>query len=151
MRKLLLTAAAIGLAATMGAAPAIADDHAEAKPEQLEQDWYRVNLVKFKEGKQRRAQEIIGMFEKADEAVGEDGPVMVHMNTGPWHMMAFFKMEHGIQELGYAGPSDGGAWRDAFFEIAGGEEEARAIWAEFDSLIHERQRHLGHIHPDDDE
>ncbi|MBT8388381.1 MAG: hypothetical protein HKP43_02080 [Altererythrobacter sp.] len=153
MRKILLTAAAFALATTMGAgaAPALADGHSADKPEQLKQDWYRVNLVRFKEGKQGRAQEIIAMFEKTDEAVGRDGPVMVHMNTGKWHMMVFFKMDHGIEQLGYASAADGGAWAAAFNELAGGEEEADKIWQEYTSLIAERERHIGHIHPDEDE
>lgn len=151
MRKLLLTTAAFGLAISMGSVPALADGHEEAKPEQLDQTWYRVNLLKFKEGKQRRANQIIEMFQSASKAIGEDGPVIVHMNTGEWHIMVFFKMDHGVESLGYASDPDGGKWDAAFEEIAGGEEEARALWEEFNSLIHERQRHLGHIHDDDDE
>ncbi|MBV7267307.1 hypothetical protein [Erythrobacter ani] len=144
MRKTLLIAAAIAL--PMTATPVLADNHAAGEPELLDQDWHRVNFVRFHEGKQGRASEIIGMFQKADEAVGRTPPIMIHMNTGPWHMIGAFPMKEGIASMGWAETADDKAWRDAFAEIAGGPDEARALWEEFSSLIAERQRHVGHTH-----
>ncbi|NNC60455.1 MAG: hypothetical protein HKO05_10750, partial [Erythrobacter sp.] len=135
----------------MAVTPAQADNHAEAEPKMLEQDWYRVNLVRFKEGKQGRASEIIAMYEKASDAAGQEGPVSVHMNSGPWHLMVFFKMEHGIGEMGWASNPDEAAWDKAFAEIAGGEDQAKKLHDEFSSLIAVRERHIGHIHDDGNE
>lgn len=151
MLKLLLTAAAFGLASTMGGTPAIADDHAEAKPEMLDQTWYRVNAIKFKQGNQQRIGEIIDMYEAADKAAGVDGPIVVHMNTGAWDMLVFFEMKHGIKQMGWRSTPEGDKWDAAFNEMVGGEEEARKIFTEFQSYVADEQNHIGHIHPDEDE
>ncbi|MBD2842072.1 hypothetical protein [Erythrobacter rubeus] len=144
MRKTLIFAAAIAL--PMAAAPALADDHTAEQPELLDQNWHRVNFVRFHEGKQGRASEIIAMFEQADEKIGRTSPILIHMNTGPWHMIGAFPLENGIAEMGWTQTADDKAWRDAFAEIAGGQDQARALWEEFSSLIAERQRHIGHTH-----
>ncbi len=151
MRKILLTAAAFGLASTLGAAPAIAEDGAEAKPEMLDQTWYRINAIKFHPGNRQRIGEIIDMFEAADKAAGVDGPIVVHMNTGAWNMLVFFEMKHGIEQMGWRSTPEGDKWDKAFAEIAGGEEEAQKIFAEFQSYVADEQSHIGHIHPDDEE
>ena len=151
MRKILLTAAAISLAATLGAAPAVADDHAAAEPEMLDQTWYRVQLIKFHPGNNQRIGEIIDMYEAADKAAGVDGPIVMHMNTGAWDMVAFFKMEHGIKQMGWRSTPNGDKWDAAFNEMVGGEEEARKIFAEFQSYIAREETQLGHIHPDEEE
>ncbi|WP_144573623.1 hypothetical protein [Altererythrobacter ishigakiensis] len=151
MRKLLLTSAAFGLAATMGAAPVIADDHAEAKPEMRDQTWYRVNLIKFHPGNGERIGEIIDMFDAADKAAGVDSPIIMHMNTGAWDMAVFFKMQHGIQQMGWRSTPEGDKWDAAFNEMVGGEDEARKIFAEFQSFVAAEENHIGHIHPDEDE
>ena len=83
MRKLILATAAVGLAFT--SAPALADGHEEAKPEEANVDWYNINLIKWKSGKGDRAHEIIDLFEKVDAAIGGDGPIDFHMRTGEWH------------------------------------------------------------------
>ena len=151
MRKILLTAAAFGLATTMAAAPALADDHAEAKPEMRDQTWYRVNAIKFKSGHGERIQEIINMFDKADKAAGVESPIILHMNTGAWDMLVFFKKKHGIQQMGWKSTPEGDAWDKAFEEMVGGKEEAQKIYDEFQSYIANEQSHIGHIHPDKDD
>ena len=149
MHKIALAAAAFGLAFT--ATPALADGHEEAKPEMLKQDWYSVDFIKFEGGNRKRIGEIIDMFEKADEASGQSGPIVLHMNTGPWDMMVFSKMEHGIKQMGWASTPEGDAWDKAFFELAGGEEAAMKIFAEFQSYVAETEDHIGHIHPDEED
>ncbi len=151
MRKILLTAAAFGLATTMGAAPAVADGHEEAKPEMLKQDWVRVNLIKFKGGNRQRIGEIIDMFDAADKAAGVDGPIVMHMNTGHWDMAVFFRMKHGIAQMGWRSTPEGDAWDKAFEEMVGGEEEARKIFEEFQSYIADEETQIGHIHPDEED
>ena len=149
MRKIVLAAAAFGLAFT--ASPALADDHGEAKPEMLKQDWYSVDLIKFKGGNRKRIGEIIDMYEAADKASGNPGPIVLHMDTGPWDMMVFSKMEHGIKQMGWDSTPEGDAWRKAFNELAGGKEEAMKIFVEFQSYVDASEDHIGHIHPDEEE
>lgn len=151
MRKILLTTAAFGLATTFGATPAFADGHEAGEPEVLKQDWYRVNAIKFKPGNRQRIGEIIDMFEKADEAAGVDGPIILHMNTGNWDMLVFFEMKHGIKQMGWRSTPEGDAWDKAFEEMVGGEDEARKIFEEFQTYIADEQTHIGHIHPDEED
>lgn len=149
MRKTLMIAAAFAMPLT--AMPAFADDHVSGDPEMLEQDWYRVNAIKFKPGNRERIGEILEMFGKADKAAGVDGPTVVHMNTGAWDMLVFFKMKHGIKQMGWNSTPEGDAWDKAFADMVGGEDAAKEIFAEFQSFVANEQSHIGHIHEDDDE
>ena len=84
MKKLLLAAAAIGLA--LPAAPAMAQEG----PERMEGvTWARVVLTKFKQGKRGRAAEIIrDYFAKADGMTGKKSGIHgIHLNTGEWDVM----------------------------------------------------------------
>ncbi|BDI60905.1 hypothetical protein MACH05_14650 [Qipengyuania nanhaisediminis] len=112
----------------------------------LEQTWYRINFVRFHEGKQGRASEIIKMYEQASTDSGTPSPMSMHMNSGPWHMIVAFPMTHGIAEMGWKQTPEGEAWDAAFERIAGGADEAEALHNEFASLVAQRERHIGHAH-----
>lgn len=116
-----------------------------------EQNWYRVQMIKFKGGNRQRVGEILDMFEAADKASGNDGPFVMHMNTGAWDMAVFFRMKHGIKQMGWRSTPEGDKWDTAFNELAGGEEEARKIFAEFQSYIAREETHIGHHHPDEED
>ena len=143
MKKLLLAAAAFGLAVTP--APVLADDH---EPALAELDWYRINLIKWKPGKGERAHEIIEMFEKTDAALGHDGVIDFHMATGEWDSIVALPMRQGIAAMGWADNPEEKKWEAEFIRQVGGEAKAKALWEEFDSLIARRQRHIGHIDRD---
>lgn len=144
MKKLVLAVAAIGLA--IPAAPAFADNHEE--PALAELDWYRINLMKWKPGKGERAHEIIEMFQKVDEALGQTGVIDFHMATGEWDSIVALPMRQGIAAMGWSENPEGKKWEAEFIRQAGGEDKAKAIWEEFDSLIARQQRHIGHIDRD---
>ena len=152
MKKLLLTAAAATLCMGAGLTPtaALADGHEAGEMEKLDQTWIRVNLIKFKGGNRERIGEIIKMFNQADKAAGVDGPVVLHMNTGKWDMAVFFRMEHGIEQMGWKSTPNDEKWEKAFHEIVGGEENAKKIYAEMDSYIAEEENHIAHRHPDEE-
>lgn len=152
MRKSIITAAAFAIAATMGvqAAPALADHHEAGEPELLKQDWYRVDAIKFKPGNGKRVGEIIEMFHKADKAAGTESPIILHMNTGAWDMLVFFKMKHGIAQMGWRSTPEGDKWDKAFEEMVGGKDEAQKIFTEFQSYVANEQSHIGHTHPDEE-
>ena len=80
MRKILLTAAAFGLATTFSSAPALADDHAAETPEMAKKDWYEIVHIKFHSGKMREAMGMIEAFQKVDEALGRDGALRVRVD-----------------------------------------------------------------------
>ncbi|MBX7541800.1 hypothetical protein [Qipengyuania sphaerica] len=144
MKKLILMAAAIGLA--IPAAPALADDH--ETPELSKVDWYRVSMIKWKPGKGGRAHEIIEMYEKVDKALGWEGVLDFHMQTGEYDSIVALPMRSGIAEMGWATNPAVKQWEAEFARQVGGEEKAKAIWDEFNSLILREDRHIGHIDRD---
>lgn len=149
MRKLMLATAAIGLA--LPAAPALADDHEKADRELAEVDWYRITMIKWKVGKGDRAHEIIDMFEKVDAALGTNDIIDIHMNTGRWNSIVAMKMKNGIQAMAYQPSDEPDPWQVEFARQVGGEDKAKEIWAEFQTLKAEEERHIGHLdHPPKD-
>jgi len=149
MKKLVLAAAALCL--PFAATPALAEHHEMAKPELLEQNWYRILYLKFHPNNGQRIREINEMFGKASKASGRDEPFIMHMNTGNWDWALFFRMKHGIQQMGWKERPGSEAWNKALAELAGGEEEANAIWAEWRSMIADSTVQIGHNHNTDEE
>ena len=148
MTKFALFAGAIALALPMAVTPAQADNHIEATPELAPIDWYRVMLIKWKPGKGERAHEIIDMFNKVDKTLGMEGSIDIHMGTGEWDSIVALPMRHGIASMGWAKNPENEKWDAEFARQAGGKDKAKALWAEFDSLIASQQRHIGHIDRD---
>ena len=140
MKKLLLAAAAIGMGLTTASAPTIA-----TAQEMREVDWYYVNMIKWKSGKGERAHEIIQMFEKVDAALGRNDVTDFHMQTGEWHSIVAFKMKDGPQAMAWKANPYNDEWNAEFAKQVGGEDKAKALWAEFNDCILEEQRHVGHI------
>ena len=140
MKKLLLTVAAIGMG--LSATPAIADNHT---PELREVDWYNISMIKWKSGKGERAHEIISMFEKVDEALGRNDVIDFHMQTGEWHSIVAFKMHDGPAAMAWKENPYDKAWEVEFARQNGGEDKAKALWAEFNDCILEEQRQIGHV------
>ena len=145
MRKSLLTVAASALVVTMftGAAPAMADNH--AAPELRSVNWYRLQFIKWKEDKSRRAHEIIEMFEKVDKALGWNDVIDFHMGTGEWDSIVAIRMRGGIAEMGWRTNPDGEKWDAEFARQVGGEEKAKALFAEFEGCIDQQRTEIGHI------
>jgi hypothetical protein len=145
MKKLIIAAAIAGIAVPFIAAPVVAQDGA---PELSKVDWYRVQMIKWKPGKAGRAHEIIEMFEKVDAELGRTGVVDLHMATGEWDSIVAMPMPKGIAAMGWSSDPEEKKWEEAFSRQVGGDEKAKALWEELDSLISERQRHIGHIDRD---
>lgn len=145
MRKLLMAAAAFA-APMMVATPAYADAHAEAaEPELANKDWYSMVFIKFHEGRAGEAMELIEAFMAVDEALGRDGPMGFHMDTGEWDMVVAFKMEGGIAEMGWASNPAGDEWNAELARQLGGEEAAREHWAKYLALVARAENHIAHI------
>ena len=147
MKKLLAIAMAGAVAAIPGTA--IADGHEEGPTIRENAVYLNVILVDIKPGKRGRAEEIIReYFEKASDSAGTRQPILVHLQTGSWDFMVVWRMDDGPAELTYTSTPDGKKWFAALTEIAGGEEEAQAIWDEYQSLIARSTSMLGHRHID---
>jgi hypothetical protein len=123
--------------------------HAQATtPELSKVDWYNMELIKWKPGKGARAHEIIEMYKKVDKALGFTGVIDFHVSTGEWDSIVAMPMRGGIAQMGWASNPEDKKWDEAFAAQVGGMDKAKAIWEEFDSLIAQRQRHIGHIDRD---
>lgn len=145
MKNLCIAALIAALAIPLSIAPGLAQT---SPPELAKVDWYRVEMIKWKPGKGERAQEIIEMFEKADQEAGMKGVIDIHLNTGEWDSLVAFPMTGGIAQMGWASNPEDKKWEAVFARQVGGEDKAKALYEEFDSLIAERQRHVGHIDRD---
>lgn len=145
MRKLIIAWAIAAVAAPLTTVPVLAQ---EKPPELSKVDWYRIELMQWKPGKGGRAHEIIDMFEKVDAELGLKGVIDIHMSTGPWDSIVALPMRGGIAQMGWANNPEDKKWDEAFARQVGGEDKAKLLWEEFDSLIANRQRHVGHIDRD---
>ena len=104
--------------------------------------------VKFKPGKRERAMELIAeYFMPASDKAGLPGPKMVlHMQTGRWDMVVIWDMEGGMADLEWYRSAEDIKWFAALSEIAGGEEEAGALWDEYISSVSDSVSEVGHYH-----
>ena len=143
MKKLTMAALAASMIALSGVGSAVAT---VAQAQELrEVDWYEIRMIKWKPGKAARAHEIIELFEATDKALGWNDVMDFHMSTGPWNSIVAMKMRGGIAQMGWKTNPDGDAWDKKFAELNGGEEKAKALFAEFEECIQDQQVHIGHI------
>ena len=145
MRKFTFLLAATALAAIP--ASALADNHSEGPSVRENARYLNIIMVDIKPGKRGRAEEIIrDYFEKASDAADTAKPVLVHLQTGEWDFLVVWRMEDGPVELTYTSNPDGEKWFAALSELAGGEDEANALWEEYQSLIARSTSMIGHRH-----
>ncbi|MBK9148307.1 MAG: hypothetical protein IPM12_10905 [Flavobacteriales bacterium] len=122
--------------------PLLAQETAE--PKKLDDpQWRSVVMVKFHSGKMGRAMEIIDEFQKVTAKAGTPAPeLQVLMATGEWDMMVVWRMEGGIADMDWDTSPNNIKWRKAAIEHFGNEDEMKAIWAEYRSLIMESERDI---------
>ncbi|MEM8726226.1 MAG: hypothetical protein AAGE86_11960 [Pseudomonadota bacterium] len=138
MRKSLMIAAALAL--PLVATPALAQE-----PELANKEWYNVVFIDFHEGKTEEAMKLIESFMKVDEALGREGPIAMHMNTGEWDMMVAFKMEDGIGEMGWKSNPRNEAWNAELARQLGGEDKAVEHWGKYLALVKESRTEIAHV------
>lgn len=140
IRKIAISIAAASFA--LSAAPTIAQD------EEQPRTTYRIEFLKLKPGSEDRWVE---MGEKywgpASEAAGLPEPQVHWMMAGPWDIMMVFEMPRGMEMLDSHNPPERTAFRDAFVQIAGGEEEAKKLFAEDNEIVVNSVVTYSHTHP----
>lgn len=141
IRKLAISVAATAFALT--ATPALSQE----EPEQP-RTTYRIEYLKLKPGKEDRWVE---MGEKywgpATDKAGLPQPQIHWMMAGPWDIMLVMEMPSGLAALDSHNPKERVAFRKAFIEVAGGEEEAKKLWAEDAELVTNTMVTYSHTHP----
>ncbi len=136
-------------AAMMFALPASAQDDDGGPITQGEDASYvEATAIKFRSGKRERSMEIIGeYFAPAAEKAGVAAPAMVlHMQTGRWDMVVIWDLEGGMADLEWYRTPNDIKWFEALVELAGGEDEANAIWQEYVTSIADSTTEVGHYH-----
>jgi len=110
---------------------------ADAKPKKFDNPkWKQVVHIDFYEGKNERAFAIIVDFEKAAKKAGTPSPeVALEMWSGTWDMLLVWSLKGGLEDLNWETSPDNIAWMKALGEIVGGEDKAKALVAEYTSLV----------------
>jgi len=142
---------AVSAALTMFAIPASAQDEEEGPVTQGDDARYiSATLIRYKPGKRERAMEIIAEhFMPAGEKAGTPGPLgVIHFQTGEWDALFVWNLEGGMADLEWYRTENDIKWFAALVEQEGGEEAAGKLIAEYQSLVDEAERDVGHYHAD---
>ena len=147
--KLIANGTAVLAAMFVFSAPAVAqDDDGGPITQGDDAEYLEVTYVKFKAGQRESAMEIITEhFVPASEKAGTPGPMLaIHFQTGKWDAAFIWNLQGGMADLEwYRSPNDI-KWFEALSELAGGEEKAVAIWADYISKVAHAQTEVGHHH-----
>ncbi|WP_324809275.1 hypothetical protein SH584_05760 [Sphingomonas sp. LY29] len=142
---------AFALAAAVAAlcVPVTSVSAQEVKAERMtDVTWHSIEMVKFHSGKRERAMEIVEKyFAAADRDLGGGGVIDLHMQTGPWDAVVVFPMRGGPGDMSWATSPDEVRWMNALAKRAGGPAQAKALLAEWDSLVARSENHVAHRHP----
>lgn len=142
MQKLAMLAAIAAVCVPMSASAQ------EMKAERMQNvSFHTVEMIKFKPGKRERAMEIIrDYFVPADKASGGGQVVDLHLQTGPWDAIVVFPMNGGPGDLSWQTSPDEIKWMTALNQKAGGADKAKALLAEWDTLVEHSENHVAHQH-----
>lgn len=149
MSKTLVSAGALALALAVVPVAAQAQSETQAQSDD-EVTWARVTMTRFHTGKRDRAIQIIkDYFAKADAMAGTGSGVHgIHLDTGAWDVIYIFPMKGGPADMAKQGTPEDAKWMAEMIKLAGSEEAANKIIAEFDTLIAMQVTEVGHAHKD---
>lgn len=143
--KLIVATAALFLFAV----PAIAQDDDEGPITQGDDAKYlKITYVSFKPGQREGAMEIISeYFVPAGKKAGTSPPILaIHFQTGKWDAAFIWEMAGGMADLEWYRSPDNIKWFAALSELAGGTEQAEAIWAKYIGAVAQSHTEVGHHH-----
>lgn len=106
--------------------------------------WQRIVFVNYHSGKVGKARAIIeNFYKKAAAMAGTSTPATeLVMNTGEYDYILIWDLQEGVESLNWQISPDNIEWRKALVELAGGEEEADAIQAEYNSYVQSSKSEL---------
>lgn len=141
-------AAACALSLTLSIVPAAVQAQDATQAEEL--TWAKVTMTRFIPGKRERAIEIIkNYFAKADQMAGTGAGVHgIHFDTGEWDIIYVFPMKGGPADIAVRNSPDDAKWMAEMAKLAGSEDAAKKLIAEFESLIAMSVTQVGHAHKD---
>ncbi len=110
-------------------------------------EYFEIVLVKYKAGMAGKASDYIKKyFIPATKAAGTQAPYVMHMQTGPWDSVYFWKQKDGMGSFDWYMSADDEKWYAAFAKQSGGMENAKKIWADYYAMVSSSQRQIGHHH-----
>lgn len=107
--------------------------------------WQRIVYVDYHAGMEGKARDIItDYFEKAAIKAGTTRPAArIEMSTGQYDNIYIWNMEGGLEDMNWEVSPTNIKWRQALVTIAGSEEKADAIQAEYRSCVRSSKVELG--------
>ena len=107
--------------------------------------WQRIVYVDYHAGMEGKARDIISdYFEKAAKKAGTSRPAArIEMSTGQYDNIYIWNLDGGLEDMNWEVSPDNIKWKKALVDIAGGEEKANAIQAEYRSCVSSSQVELG--------
>lgn len=110
-------------------------------------DYYEIVLVKYKPGMADAAGEYIQKyFVPATKAAGTSSPFVMHMMTGNWDAVYFWKQDGGMADFEWYMSADDEKWWAELAKQNGGMENAKKIWADYLAMVSHSSRDIGHHH-----
>jgi hypothetical protein len=108
----------------------------------------RIEMVKFKPGGEDEAFALEEKFlDPARKLSGVWPLAEYHTQTGPWDRITVYALEGGMADMEWQTTKARAKLMAALSKIAGGDEKAIEIMAQWDSLVEKRESSVGHYHP----
>lgn len=108
----------------------------------------KIEMVKFKPGGEDRAFDLEDKYiNPARQASGIWPLAEYHTQTGPWDRIDVYELGSGLAEMEWQTSPAQAKFLAALSKIAGGNQRALSIMAEWDSLVERRESSIGHYHP----
>ncbi len=114
-------------------------------------DYYEIVLVKYKSGMARKAGKVIkDHFAPAGRAAGTPHPFVMHMQTGEWDSVFFWK-QSSMGNFDWYMSANEGKWFAEFVKQSGSKEKADKILADYNAMIAHTSKQIGHNHKSKEE
>jgi hypothetical protein len=108
----------------------------------------RIEMIKFKPGGEDRAFELEDKYINPARKLSGVWPLAeYHTQTGPWDRIYVWDLPGGLADVEWQVDPSQAKLLAALSKVAGGDEKALAIMAEWNSLVERRETTVGHYHP----
>jgi hypothetical protein len=108
----------------------------------------RIEMIKFKPGGEDRAFELEDKYINAARKLSGVWPLAeYHTQTGPWDRIYVWDLPGGLADVEWQVDPSQAKFLAALSKVAGSNEKALTIVAEWNSLVERRETTVGHYHP----
>jgi hypothetical protein len=108
----------------------------------------RIEMIKFKPGGEDRAFALEDKYIDPARKLSRVWPLAeYHTQTGPWDRIYVYQLPGGLADVEWQVDPQQAKFLAALSKLAGGDAQALAIMAEWDSLVERRESTIGHYHP----